>query len=282
MQQNVPILDCHLLDTGYCLAWEHHVIQGGARKRIHCHSLVALLRHPIHGWLLWDTGYAPRMLEATQHLPFSLYRRATPLYLDARLSVASQLARFGLHPSDIRRIILSHFHADHIAGLLDFPDAELIVLERAFADINARKGFNALRRGFIPALLPADFKERATLLKSFSGESLASLGATYDLFGDRSLLLVELPGHARGQIGMLVNTQRGPILFAADGCWLTRSIYENRPPHWLTHLFIDSPRAMHATLTHLHEFALAQPDVTIIPSHCPETFASLVAAQKLG
>jgi glyoxylase-like metal-dependent hydrolase (beta-lactamase superfamily II) len=273
MTQSMPKLVCHLLDTGYCEAWEHHVIRGGRRQRIHCHSLVALLQHPEHGWLLWDTGYAPHMIAATRHLPFSLYRRATPLYLDPKLAVAAQLARWQLEPRDIRRVIISHFHADHIAGLRDFPEAEMVALESAYADIAPRKGINALRRGFIPALLPNDFRERVTLLPTFSGPALSTLGATHDLFGDGSLLLVALPGHARGQVGMLANTTRGRILFAADGCWLTRSIYERRPPSRLTHFFIDDAQAMYATINHLADFALDYPDVTIIPSHCPEAFA---------
>src|SRR5262245_53702803 len=64
---------CHILDTGYCLAHESLVMRGGARREIACHSLVALIHHPRHGWGLWDTGYAPRMLEATARWPFSLY-----------------------------------------------------------------------------------------------------------------------------------------------------------------------------------------------------------------
>ena len=271
--KQAPIIEYHLLDTGYCLAWEHHAIQGGAHRRITFHALVALLHHPRHGWLLWDTGYAPRMLTATAHFPFSLYRRVTPLYLSPELAVVAQLQRWGLTPEDIRFIIISHFHADHIAGLRDFPTAELIALQTAYADVATRCGLSALRRAFIPALLPEDFVERARLLAPFTGPALPALGPTCDLFNDGSLLLVELPGHARGQIGLLANTARGSILFAADGCWLARSIYEQRPPPRMTYFFIDDPRAMHMTLHHLHDFAEARPDVVIIPSHCPETFA---------
>ena len=268
-----PTLQCHMLDTGYCLAWENHVLQGGAHQRIHCHALVALLRHPEHGWTLWDAGYAPRLLEVTQHLPFSLYRRATPLYLRPELAVIAQLHMFGLEASDIRRVIISHFHADHIAGLRDFPQSELITTEAAYADILPRRGLHALRRGYIPTLLPSDFAERATLLPTFKGVALPGLGATYDLFGDGSVRLVSLPGHAHGQIGLFAHTDNGDMLFAADGCWLMRSITERRPPSRLTHFFIDDARAMRTTIDHLHTFAQAYPTVRIVPSHCPEAFA---------
>lgn len=269
----VPTVQCHMLDTGYCLAWENHVIQGGQHRRIHCHALVALLRHPQHGWTLWDAGYAPRLLEVTQHLPFSLYRRATPLCLQPELAVIAQLPRFGLEPGDISRVIISHFHADHIAGLRDFPRAALITSQTAYADILPRRGLNALRRGYIPVLLPDDFGERAMLLTAFTGTVLPGLGATHDLFGDGTLQLVALPGHAHGQIGMLAHTANGDILFAADGCWLTRSIYEQRSPHRITSLFVDDFKEVRTTINHLHTFAQSYPTVRIVPSHCPAAFA---------
>ncbi|MBF6589342.1 MAG: MBL fold metallo-hydrolase [Ktedonobacterales bacterium] len=268
-----PEIECHILDTGYCLAWEHHLIQGGQRRRIACHSLVALLRHPEHGWLLWDTGYAPRMLEETRRLPYALYRRVTPLSLRPDLAVVAQLERRGIAPDAIRRVVISHFHADHLAGLRDFPGAELIALRTAYDAVAPHQGLRALRRGFIPALLPADFGARASLLAAPRGEPLPGLGATHDLFGDGTVRLVALPGHARGQIGMLARTTRGAVLFAADSAWLSRSIRERRPPSRLTHVLVDDPRAVRATIDRLHAFAVARPEVRIVPTHCPEAFA---------
>lgn len=280
MSQSPPVLQCRIMDTGYCLARESHILQGGARRLVACHSLVALLRHPEHGWLLWDTGYAPRMLDVTRRLPFSLYRAATPLHIRPELAVVAQLARLGLRASDVRRVLISHFHADHIAGLRDFPDAEYIASRQAYSDVAARQSFAALRRAFIPALLPEHFEKHATLLAPFQGEALPALGATHDLFNDGSLLLLELPGHARGQIGLLAHTARGRVLFAADGCWMRRSVRENRPPSRLTHFFVDDPELVRATIQRLHAFASAQPDVLIVPSHCPEAFADEVKAEQ--
>jgi glyoxylase-like metal-dependent hydrolase (beta-lactamase superfamily II) len=276
MSQPSPVVECFVLDTGYCLAREDHLIEGGRRVQVQCHSIVAVLRHPQHGWLLWDTGYAPRMLDATSSFPFSLYRRATPLRLDARLAVVAQLSRWHLSPGDIRSIILSHFHADHIAGLLDFPDATLIASEAAYEDVASRRGFRALQRAFIPNLLPKDFLKRAQLFSDFAGPFLPALGSTHDLFNDGSLLLISLPGHARGQIGLLARTTRGRVLFAADGCWLRRSIYEQRPPSRITQLVVDDPHAVRTTITHLHDFLRVSSDVIVIPSHCPEAFAQEV------
>jgi glyoxylase-like metal-dependent hydrolase (beta-lactamase superfamily II) len=273
--QQSPVLQYYVLDTGYCLASEHHLIWGGRRRTVHCHALAVLLHHPEHGWFLWDTGYAPRMLDETRRLPWSLYRRATPLRLESSQPAVAQLHRWNLTADDIGHIVISHFHADHVAGLKDFPSAKLVVHHLAYADIAARRGFGAVRRAYIPALIPADFHERAHLLPHFTGPSLPDLGTTFDLWGDESVVLVELPGHARGQIGMLARTVDGPVLFAADACWLRRSILENRAPAPITDLFVDDARALRHTLARLHEFATMRPDTRIVPTHCPDTYAEL-------
>ncbi|MBV7329446.1 MBL fold metallo-hydrolase [Chloroflexi bacterium TSY] len=215
-----PQLTSYILDTGYCLAHENLMIQGGARRQLACHSIVALLGHPEHGWLLWDTGYAPRMLEGTRRFPYVLYRWATPLYVDSELAVVRQLPRWGLTPADIQQIIISHFHADHLAGLHDFPTSRFVALQEAYRDVASRTGLSALRRAFLPSLLPPDFHKRLVLLPTFSGTPLPYLGPTHDLFDDGSLLLVRLPGHARGQLGLLAQTDRGRIFFVADTLFL--------------------------------------------------------------
>ena len=194
------------------------------------------------------------------------------MHIQPELAVVAQLGSFDLVPADIRHIIISHFHADHVAGLRDFPAATPIAARAAYADVAHRTGWRALQRAFIPALLPDDFAQRARLLDRFDGPSLPGLGPTHDLFGDGALRLVELPGHAHGQLGLLALTSSGPILFAADGCWHSRAIREQRPPHPLTYLFVDQPRAVRDTLRRLQVFARACPEVRIVPSHCPEAF----------
>src|SRR5689334_18389454 len=270
------MLDCHVLDTGGCLAFEAHLVRGGRWTRVRCPSLVALLRHPREGWVLWDTGYAPHLVECTRRMPYRLYRWATPLRLAPELAAAAQLARLGLQVADVRHVVLSHFHADHIAGLRDFPRARVWAHELAYADVAGRSGISALRRAFVPGLLPSDFEARTTFLAPFGGAALGELGPTHDLFGDGLLQLVELPGHARGQLGLFARTTRGALFFAADSCWLRAGYQRERDPHWITRLITDDDRVQAATLRRLANFARARPEVLIVPSHCPEARAELV------
>ncbi|MEO8287531.1 MAG: MBL fold metallo-hydrolase [Chloroflexota bacterium] len=270
---SAPTLRCHILDTGYTVALEKALMRGGELRKIKCHSIVALLCHPEHGWLLFDAGYASRLLRATRRLPFSIYGLVTPLHLQPELAVAAQLHHFGLKPVGIKTVILSHFHADHVAGLRDFPRARFVALSSAYDDVKQRRGVNALRRAFVPSLMPPDFVQRATLLHAFDGPPLPGLGPTHDLFGDGSIVLVELPGHAHGQIGALVNTEGGRVLLAADGCWMLKQVRLRRPPSRITNVIADDPTAVRATIDGLHTFMEACPDVRVVPSHCPEAFA---------
>jgi glyoxylase-like metal-dependent hydrolase (beta-lactamase superfamily II) len=253
------------------------MLQGGSHRKVDCHALITLIKHADYGWILWDTGYAPRMFDATRAMPYRLYRYATPLRIRPDLAAIHQLERFGIGPGDIRRVIISHFHADHIAGLRDFPHAELVASRTAYEGIAGRRGVGALRQAFIPALLPDDIAARLTLLPVFTGEPLPGVGPTYDLFGDGTIRLVALPGHARGQIGALLETEQGPVLLAADGCWHSRAYRERRLPNPITKLLVDDWQAVRKTIDGLHAFARARPDVLIIPTHCPEVYERLVA-----
>lgn len=260
-----------MLTTGYCLADESHVLRGGRRGvSVQCPARVGVFEHA-QGPVLFDTGYAAlHLFAAAKNFPYGLYLRATPLFTTPEESLAAQLQREGLRPEAVHTILISHFHADHIAGLKDFPSARFVTSAEGFDDVKDRRGWSALKRAFLPELLPADFTERVTLLGGFTGPELAPFGPTHDLFGDGLLRLVRLPGHARGQLGLLAQTDGGEIFLVADAAYSRQAIRENRPPHPITHLFTDDSRAGRETLSRLHAFSVAHPEIRIYPTHCRE------------
>lgn len=274
--------ECHLLDTGYCLGSEAALIEGGRWNMIRCHCLVGLLHHPEFGWGLWDTGMSRDLWIETQWFPYRLYRWATPLPRQRNLCVVSELPRFGLTVYDIEWIVLSHLHGDHVAGLRDFPDADIYVTRSAYEYATGLRGFGAVCKGYIPALFPDDFKDRVHLLDNFESSELGSLGPAHELFEDRSALLFPLPGHARGQIGMLAETDNlGKLLFVADSCLHRASIRENKPPGSITKIIADEPQEIIRTIARLHEFCGSHPEISVIPTHCPEVFQEFIVRESL-
>ena len=120
-------VEVHLLRVGHCRHCERLACTAGRWRIIQFPAICALLVHPQHGAALFDTGYAERFFAATQPFPERLYRWITPMTLPPEETLTAQLARLGLRPADIRVSLISHLHADHIAGLRDLPQARFIL-----------------------------------------------------------------------------------------------------------------------------------------------------------
>ncbi len=268
------ITEWHLLDTGYCTVQRRFAF-GDGRGKAKCHAVCGLLRHETQGWVLFDTGYAPRVYAATRAFPYSLYRWATPFYVGEEQAVASQLTRFGLSAHDIKTVIASHFHADHIGGLRDFSGARFVCDRAGCETVAHRRGFDAVRRAYLPDLMPDDFASRTVWTESLpNGDPIPGFPDTRDLFGDGSCLLVSLPGHAAGQTGLVARTRdERTLFFVADATYTARAIRENIPFHPITRLFTDDPTAANETRQALHTYHRACPDTSLLPTHCPKVHA---------
>src|SRR5215204_4304391 len=82
-----------------------------------------LMQHA-QGWLLWDTGVADAIAampegQAPQDPRMTHWRRPKTL--------AGELEAIGVKPSDIKYVVVSHTHPDHIGNVALFPQAMLLV-----------------------------------------------------------------------------------------------------------------------------------------------------------
>ncbi len=263
-----------LLSVGHCTAPEHILQRGGSHRHVRLPALFALLEHPQHGNILFDTGYSYRFFAATAQYPEKLYATITPVTLNEAEEAKSQLARRGIAAEDIHHILISHFHADHVGALRDFPGARFHYLPQAYEDIKGKRGIAALRRAFLPALLPPDFEARGVPVPTGNVRPLPAEYAPFmqgvDLFGDESVMAVELPGHAVGQMGVFVRTATDTYFLVADACWQSIAYRAYKLPHPIAYLLFPHPRLYNLTLRQLHQLHLHSPQYHIIPSHCEE------------
>lgn len=262
-------------EAGHCMHPECSTRRGGAWKSAAFPALAFLLKHPTRGAVLFDTGYSSHVFAATRRLPERLYRIAVPPHLDAGEILQDQLARDGIAQHDVVAVVLSHLHADHIGGLRDFPHATPLCSRLAFDDLRSRGRLGALRRGLLPGLLPEDFAYRVQWMEDLPlvelPSALAEFGAGHDVFGDESLMLVPLPGHARGQFGLVFRaTDDRTIFLVADAVWSSRTLRDGVPPPRLVTAWLGDTRAYLATLARLQRLRQAGDDLLMVPSHCAE------------
>lgn len=271
-------VQAQLLVTGQCQHPEVMTIQGGQWRPVPFPATAMLIQHPTEGPVLFDTGYDPAFLEATQPLPERLYRWATPVQLMPGGDAASQCRAWGIDPGDVRHLVISHFHADHIAGLHAFPNALVHCARAGLAETRRGGRLAATRRGILRALIPQDFGARARFFEEASTAALPSdlwpfeVGA--DILGDGSLLAVELPGHCPGHWGMVMrDTQWGYHFLVADAAWSLDAIRRDVPPPTITAAFLGDVRQGRETLHRLHQLFRRNRDVRLTPCHCRERAA---------
>ena len=277
----------NILHAGYCTAPEHIAIHGGRWRGIHFPAMFALLQHPRFGGMLFDTGYSQRFFDETKKFPNRLYRWATPVTLREEELAVNQLSTlrqtqgnaFNLRPQDVTRIFISHFHADHVAALADFPYAQYVYMPHAFSGLRNQPPSEDVKHAFLRGLIPPDFDSRSRVVNMSApillSAEYAPFKTGYDLLGDESIIGVELPGHAVGQMGLFARDENDKLFFfVADAAWLKRSIVENRPPHKITDMLFFNPELYRKTLGDLHSYYLTHPNTHIIPSHCDETIKS--------
>ncbi|MFN8606463.1 MAG: MBL fold metallo-hydrolase [Vulcanimicrobiota bacterium] len=217
--------------------------------------LVGVLEHPRGGRWLIDTGLHPRL--ARLGFPLNLFVRFGRLRLPGGVPPAQDLAG----------VFLSHFHLDHGAGLAALEPPVLLTSREGYE--SSRLGGD-LHPGWSQSLWPPGLFERTRWLEDFPRASQGPVTG-FDLFGDRSVLAVPLPGHCHGQYGLLCQTESGRVFFIADACGTSRVLTQGlkqRAPSWIAADRRAEGRTQ-AWLRNLIHWCW------MVPSHCPRAYLAV-------
>ncbi|MGL4820989.1 MAG: MBL fold metallo-hydrolase [Bacilli bacterium] len=276
MQTGTPIV-CELLRVGSCASMERFVYTDGRLKKIVFPAIVGLLHHPVRGPILIDTGYSDAFWQATHPFPERLYRYATPVTLPDEERLEVQLAKRNIQTEDVRTILFTHLHADHIAGVAQFTEATLWCSASELQVATAHTGIRSVRQGYVPSLLRFSqpclhFDQQPVHHETLHGRP------KWDVFGDGSVFAFSLPGHTAHQHGFYIphactpNGQDHALVFVADGCWTASELTAKRKVSAIGGGVIANRAAYDRTLAWLTDWRNhAAPDVWFVPSHCADT-----------
>jgi N-acyl homoserine lactone hydrolase len=264
----------------------------GLRETKIWHSTISsiLVRDP-NGDVLIDTGLGPNAAPQMSELPPA--GKAFGLQVvggaKGRKSLIAALAMVGESPARVKRIIITHAHYDHLGGatVLTAP----IYVAAAEATWMASQAANPT---FTPPSLIAAVKSRLHILSYDSGPYLG-FAKSEDVFGDRTIVVVPLPGHTPGSQGMFIKIGDRRVFFIGDATdtleAAERGLPKSAPIRGATDF---EPKIADDTSKRIAAFHRSHPEIALIPAHdrvaylaafghpaaCVANFPSTIGANK--
>jgi len=137
-----------------------------------------LIRHN-DDYLIWDTGFAKG-----------------PAATAPKQSLLELLTLLGLAPASVKFVGISHYHGDHVGQTSSFPQATLLIGKGDWDVVNDPAAFAPWVSG---------------------GSKVEPLTADKDVFGDGSVIVLNMPGHTPGHHSLLVKLKEtGNVLITGD------------------------------------------------------------------
>lgn len=251
-----------LIETGYAKTLEAFVYRGGSYFRTRKLSHVAILiQHP-KGNFLFDTGLGSK-LEKQFHEEFSFMERQMFKYHKTQ-TVQESLGEYAFDLSSIDFIIPSHLHFDHASGIEDFPSPQVWVTKEEYVHA---MGDEAVLPAFIKDQYDADQIQWSLI--DFNSGPYEVFEQSYDVFKDGTVVLVKLPGHTSGSVGMFVNLNSGKrYFFMGDLTWATEAILSPAEKFSIPRKIVDENREkVKEAIMKVYYLHKNNPNIQLVPAH---------------
>ena len=218
------------------------------------------------GIVLFDTGQDRRSITDVAYFPRGfaglVYSRLARFAIQPDETLTAQLASLGHHSSAVRTVVLSHLHQDHIGGLRELMNADILVSAAEWAQLDHPR---AVINGFLvdhidlPGLTWNRIEPSPT-----DDPAIAPFTSAHDIYGDGSLLLLPTPGHTPGSLSLLVR-QEGtpPLLLVGDLTYDVRLLAEERVPG------VGAADDLRRTTRSINELRRHHPDLVVLAAHDP-------------
>ncbi len=216
---------------------------------------------PIHTWLiehpegniLIDTGENSNVNNddyfSCDNVNGMVYRTILKFDIDESRELPSLLSKINIQPDDIRWVVLTHLHLDHVDGIQFFPNAEFIV---------SKSEYRITAPGHVPCLLPNWFRPREV---TYSNYNNLGFDGSYALTKAKDVMIVPTPGHTHGHQSVILQTNEASVFFAGDTTFTQEQLLKDQVAG-----ICSDKKAASKTITQIQEFGKNYPMI-YLPSH---------------
>lgn len=250
-----------IIQTGTATTLEAFVYKGGSLFRKKKLSHIAVwVKHP-KGDFLFDTGLGDSIEIQSKEMSF-LHRQL--FKYNKEKSVKKQLILNGISTDSIKTILVSHLHWDHSSGIKDFPNATVITTEEEYEFAQSEKAHS-------PAFLKSQYDGKSVRWDfiKFERKPYEFFDESFDYFGDGSVIIVKLPGHTNGSIGMFLTLENGKrIFFTGDVTWSIDGFKRPSAKHTIPSNYVDLDKEeLNNTIIKIHLLMADDTSLIVIPAH---------------
>lgn len=223
-----------------------------------------VIEHP-EGIIVVDTGETSGTSNPSYFPRWHPYFRfGVKMRVEPEQEVGPQMRKLGLSPNDVKWVIMTHLHTDHVGGVSHFPHSEFLVSRKEY---ELSSGLIGKIRGYLPDRMPNWFEPR--ILDDTDGE-YGSFSKGYTVTKSEDVFIVPTPGHTLGHQSVIFRDGDVTYMLAGDTSYTEGCMVDSR---------IDgvSPNDQLAqdTMVQIQKF-LREETVVYLPSHDPMSAERMV------
>jgi len=223
---------------------------------------------PIYAWVIEheegiivvDTGETARTSESgyfPRWQPY--YKLAVHFQVKPEQEIGPQLKQIGIHPKDVKKVILTHMHTDHAGGLHHFAESKIYV---NMPEYKRTRGFRGKIDGYLPHRRPMWFTPQPI---EFDRDRFGSFEGSWNVTAKGDVKVVPTQGHTPAHVSVIVTLEDINYFLAGDTSYLEENLLQKIPDG-----VSPDPNQAINTMQNILSFAKQRPTV-YLPSHDPNS-----------